>query len=240
MREMLVELSELRFFTTAEHDCGYLPGKMARTVVADPEQVTNMARYSRLAEYGFRRSGDHVYVPHCGECQACIPVRVDTARFTARRIQRRVIKRNADLQETWRPAAYDPEHFALYQRYMQARHADGSMARHTADDYAQFLLCEWSHTELLELRNQTELVAVAVVDVLETGLSSVYTFFAPEASGRSLGVDAVLRTLARCRRESRPWLYLGYWIDTCAKMSYKRDYVPQQRYQHGHWVTWNG
>jgi len=235
-----LELSELRFFATAEHECGYLPGKQARTVVADPAQVTSMALYSRLADYGFRRSGDHVYVPQCGECQACIPVRVDTSRFSARRIQRRVLKRNVELEESWRPAVFDEEHFALYQRYMQARHAEGSMAQHTPDDYAEFLLCKWSETELLELRDATGLLAVGVVDVLETGLSSVYTFFAPEASSRSLGVYAVLRTLARCQREARPWLYLGYWIEACAKMSYKRDYLPQQRYKHGHWVTWNG
>lgn len=237
---MRVELSELRFFTTAEHECGYLPGQTARTVVADPRQVSNMALYSRLAEFGFRRSGAHVYVPHCAACQACIPVRVDTARFRPRRNQRRVLKRNQDLRDTWRAAAYVPEHYDLYRRYMQARHADGTMAGHSASEYREFLLSHWSDTLLLEVREGQTLLAVAVVDELDNGLSAVYTFFAPEAARRSLGVYAILKTLARCRDEARPWLYLGYLIEACAKMSYKRAYTPQQRYQHGHWAWWNG
>ena len=235
-----MDLSELRFYATAEHECGYLPAQQARTVVADPEQVTNMRIYSRLAAFGFRRSGDHVYVPHCPNCQACVPVRVDTLRFRPRRIQRRIAKRNRHLSETWKPARFESEHFELYQQYMRARHPDGSMAAHEADDYREFLLCNWSETELMELRDGDSLLAVAVVDLLDDGLSSVYTFFAPEAANRSLGVESILRTLARAQRESRPWLYLGYWIEACAKMSYKRDYTPQQRYQHGHWVAWNG
>ena len=235
-----MDLSELRFFATAEHECGYLPERQARTVVADPEQVQSPALYSRLAEFGFRRSGEHVYIPHCGTCQACVPVRVEVSAFQPRRIQRRIAARNGDLVEQWRPATYDDEHFALYQRYMLARHPDGTMASHTEEDYAEFLMAAWCNTELLELRDGRHLVAVGVVDVLDNGLSSVYTFFEPEASQRSLGVYAILRTLTSAAQRSLPWVYLGYWIDECQKMSYKRDYLPQQRYQHGRWVTWTG
>ena len=227
--------SELKFFATGQHECSYLENRQAVTVFADPEAPKTPALYSTLARFGFRRSGDDLYVPHCGACKACVPVRVDVDAFTPRRIHKRVARRNADLTEHLLPPVYDEEHFQLYRRYQMTRHAEGSMAQHSADDYRSFLLSSWSDSSLLEMRLAGELVAVAVIDHLEDGWSSVYTYFAPEAAKRSLGVYAILRTIDRTRKAGLPWLYLGYWIAESPKMAYKRDFVPQQHFADGHW-----
>lgn len=219
------------------HACSYLPGRWARTVVADPSFPADAALYARLADVGFRRSGDHIYRPMCPECEACVPVRLRAAGFKPRRSQRRIARTNRDLVCTFGPARFEIEHFALYSRYQGARHAEGEMALHDEDDYRGFLLSSWSNTELLEMRDtEGSLLAVAVVDVLEQGLSAVYTFFAPEASRRGPGVQALLVIIEEARRRELEWVYLGYWIAGCDKMSYKDQYRPQQHLIEGQWT----
>ena len=227
--------TELKFYATSQHDCGYLDGRRAVTIFADPEAKKSPRLYSSLARFGFRRSGDNLYVPHCGRCQACVPVRVDVDAFRPRRIHKRVLRRNSDLSEHRVAAVFNDEHFDLYRRYQQARHGDGSMAQHDADDYRSFLLSSWSDSSLLEMRLDGTLLAVAVIDHLEDGWSSVYTFFEPDESRRSLGIYAILRTIELTRAAALPWLYLGYWIAGSPKMAYKRDFVPQQHFAHGEW-----
>ncbi len=83
--------------------------------------------YDALALLGFRRSGRHLYRPHCEGCSACVSVRIPVADFRYGRSQRRVARRNADLHLVERPALFEEEHYALYDRYIRVRHADGDM-----------------------------------------------------------------------------------------------------------------
>jgi arginyl-tRNA--protein-N-Asp/Glu arginylyltransferase len=227
---------QLRFFQSALHKCSYLPNNWARTVVPDPDATLSPGIYSVLADLGFRRSGAMIYRPMCPDCSACVPVRMDPALFKARRSQRRVWRKNQDLTITTRSAEFVPEHFALYRRYQKHRHGDGEMANHNEDDYRDFLFSSWCKTELVEMREDGRLVAVSVLDVLRDGLSAVYTFFEPMDSGRSPGVQAILWALELTRKRDLAWLYLGYWIEACDKMSYKSDYLPQQRLIDGQWL----
>ncbi|MEM7407575.1 MAG: arginyltransferase [Pseudomonadota bacterium] len=228
-------LEDIRFYATAYHACSYLPERSARSVFVDPHLPKSQPLYSRLATLGFRRSGDEIYIPHCEECRACIPVRVDARHFAPRRIHRRILRRNADVEQRIVPARYDETHFDLYRRYQQAKHPGGSMSDHTAQDYREFLLSHWAGTQLLELRAAGQLLAVSVLDPLNDGWSCVYTFFDVEASHRSPGVLAVLLAIEHTRQHGLPWVYLGYWIDGCQKMSYKAQYIPQQRLREGRW-----
>jgi leucyl-tRNA---protein transferase len=234
------KLQELRFFASVPHACSYLPGREARTVFVDPEQQKTPAIYSALAKFGFRRSGDEIYAPHCNGCSECVSVRVPVTAFKPRRIHKRTAKRNADLDICIRPARYSEEHYRLYLDYQRARHADSSMAEHTEQDYRNFLLCTWSETWLIEMRAGDELLAVGVLDELDHGWSCVYTFFAPHAAARSLGTLAVLTAIEHARVTQRPWVYLGYWIADCDKMAYKDQFYPQQRLLERQWSDWNG
>ena len=90
-------------------------------------------------------------------------------------------------------------------------------------------------TRFVEFREQERLLALAVVDYMEQGLSAVYTFFAPEASSRSLGTQAVLWQVEEARRLGLPWVFLGYYIEASPKMSYKARYQPLQVFQQGTW-----
>ncbi|MGR8918363.1 MAG: arginyltransferase [Gammaproteobacteria bacterium] len=224
------------FFTSPPHECGYLPDRDATTMFADPRIHLSTEAYTWLSAHGFRRSGAHVYRPHCAGCNACVAVRVAAAEFEPRRAHRRTLARNADLSIRRRPARFEVEHFMLYERYLKARHPDSQMEATNPGAYMGFLTAPWCDTAFYEFRLGEELLALAVVDTLGDGLSSVYTFFSPDHPERSLGRLAVLKQIEWAREADLPWVYLGYWIEQCRKMSYKSEYAPLEYFQRGCWT----
>lgn len=235
MQAHLPRVKALHYFATPEHDCSYLPDRTAVTLFADPRARMSVDLYSVLTDYGFRRSGEYVYRPNCPSCNACVPARIPVADFAPRRIQRRIWHKNTDLHVQRRAAGYNAEHFALYKKYVQDRHTGGGMDHADPDKYLSFLSSSWCDTYFYEFRHDTRLLAVAVVDQLRQGLSAVYTFFDAEAAARSLGVYAVLWQVAEARRLNLPWVYLGYWIQGCRKMSYKDQYQPLEILHNATW-----
>ena len=98
------EAEELRVFHTGEHVCGYFPDRIARDLVIDPRDPRLAQHYPVALGWGFRRSGDLVYRPHCRGCRACLAVRIPLADFTPNRGQRRCLARNADIDARVVPA----------------------------------------------------------------------------------------------------------------------------------------
>ena len=235
---MGADTTTLDLYVSPEHPCHYLPERRARTVFVDPALPMDQGLYGVLATHGFRRSGPHVYRPHCGECQACVPIRVAVQDFTPDRAQKRVLRRNLGVRCLVRPAEFDAEHFTLYGRYLAARHAEGGMDGSSESDYRQFLLSPWGKTSLLEFRHQDRLVGVAVTDEFSDGFSAVYTFFDPELASRSLGTYAILMQIEEARRRGLAWLYLGYWIAASRKMSYKDRFRPFETLGADGWTRW--
>jgi arginine-tRNA-protein transferase len=221
-------VGELRLFHTGDHPCGYWPERNARDLVLDPRDPRLPLLYPMALGWGFRRSGDIVYRPHCHGCRACVAVRIPVDDFTPDRNQRRCLARNADIDARILPAERSDEHFALYQRYLGARHRDGGMDGHGTAEFDQFLVGAWSQSRFLELRERDShrLLGVAVTDVLDDALSAVYTFYDPDAAARSLGTFAILKQIEWARRDGRAHLYLGYWIAGHGKMDYKRRFSP--------------
>jgi arginine-tRNA-protein transferase len=234
-------LYDLRMFLTTEYSCSYLPERWARNLVADPT-ATDDRLYSQLAAFGFRRSGDHVYRPHCRSCMACRSLRIPVERFRPNRGQRRISARNQDLQIRVLEAEFLDEHFDLFARYIRARHAGGGMDPASPENYWAFVTSRWCPTWLCEFRRDRELLAVAVVDRLDDGLSAVYTFFDPLQDGRSLGTHAILWQIAEARRQELHWVYLGYWVEHCGKMAYKARFTPHEIFvaERRGWVTVEG
>lgn len=225
----------LNFFATPPHPCSYLPEREAVTVFADPHADKNQALYSTLSRHGFRRSGAHIYRPRCAGCDACVPVRVPVAAFHPRRSQRRTWVRNRDLEVRPRRPGFDLDHYRLYTRYLEHRHPGGGMDDPSPEQFMEFLTSAWADTVFLEFVRGERLLAVAVADVLDDGLSAVYTFFDPAESARSLGVYGVLWEIAEARRLGLDYLYLGYWIARSSKMRYKSEYQPLEYLHDGHW-----
>ncbi len=225
----------LALYITGAHDCGYYDDRQSVNLIPDPQIPMNPHLYSLLVAKGFRRSGNFVYRPHCETCQACTACRIDTRLFKMNRNQRRCLKRNKDTQVRLVSATYKDEYFELYQRYINSRHADSSMADPSAEEFKQFLLCNWNDAIFIETRLQGKLLCVAVVDCLQDGYSAVYSFFEPNEKSRSLGTLAILQQIWLAQLYQLPYVYLGYWIAQHPKMDYKKNFHGLQLFRHEQW-----
>jgi arginyl-tRNA--protein-N-Asp/Glu arginylyltransferase len=234
-RHNVTEASELRYFTTPEHECSYLENKLATTLFADPEAIIGTDLYTALSAVGFRRSGQHIYRPHCQNCSACIPIRVPASLFSRTRKQKRVWRKNHDLEVKVVPPTYQEEYFSLYEEYIAVRHSDGDMYPADPTQFRSFLIEGRAEAVFVEFRCSGKLIAISVVDILNDGISAIYTFFDPAESKRSPGTYAVLWIIEETLALGKPYIYLGYWIKDSQKMNYKTDYRPVEMYYQDQW-----
>ena len=234
---MTSSMRDLKVYTTYPHSCSYLDDQEATTLFVDPRQQVDKQLYSKLSVLGFRRSGNHIYRPHCTHCEACVPARIPVARFQPSRSQRRTVQRNEDLRVRRSEDLRDEEAFQLYCRYIELRHADGDMFPPDREQYESFLNNAWDCTHYYRFYDRRALVALAVVDELQDGLSAIYTFFDPLQDKRSLGSYAILWQVQRARALGLDYLYLGYWIKGCRKMAYKSAYRPLELHVKNRWTA---
>lgn len=230
---------EMKFGITTAFTCSYLPEQNERLLIFVSDTQPTITEYDLLIGAGFRRSGTQVYRPHCEACKACESIRLPVKLFAPSKSQKRIMKRNQDL--TVRISYTDKaEYYPLYESYINQRHDDGSMYPATPEQYQGFILSPWENALFIELyatneQAKEELIGVAVTDNLVSSLSALYTFFKPEEQHRSLGSFAILQQIQLARSLNKPFLYLGYQIDTCQKMSYKQNFLPHERFFGDKW-----
>lgn len=231
----------LQFYATAAYPCSYLPGRQARSQVATPAHLVDTVVYANLVRSGFRRSGLFTYRPYCDGCRACIPVRVAAQRFDPSRTQQRAWRQHQTLTPKILPLVYQEEHYQLYRRYQSVRHASAGMEQDSHEQYAQFLLDSKVNTRLIEFREPVNsaqpgaLRMVSVVDFLDDGLSSVYTFYDTSVARASYGTYSILWQIFQCQTLGLDYVYLGYWIEGSKKMAYKSRFHPLEAFGSQGW-----
>lgn len=225
------------FYMSRPAVCPYLPDRVEQMVFTDLGSADNPAElHDQLSRNGFRRSQGIAYKPNCDRCSACIPVRVPVDRFAPGRTFRKLMKRNAGVEASLVPATARTDHYEMFRRYVRSRHSDGGMAHMSFDDYAAMVQDSPIPTRLAEFRTATgELWGACLTDLLDDGLSLVYSFFDPLYSDDSPGTQMILWHIAEAQRRGQPYVYLGYWISQSPKMSYKRRFRPMEAYGPDGW-----
>ncbi len=214
------------FYVTATSPCPYLEGRQEKKIFTFLAGDRAAELNSALSRRGFRRSQNIAYLPACEGCNACRPVRIVADEFDDKR-WRRTLNRNSDLVRTIQAPKITSEQFSMLRGYLDSRHEGGGMNDMTVLDYAQMVEQTPVDTVILEYRDTDgQLIACALTDRLEDGVSMVYSFFEPDASKRSLGSFMIADHVRLAKEWGLPYVYLGYWVDGSAKMDYKRRFKP--------------
>jgi leucyl-tRNA---protein transferase len=214
------------FYRTAALPCPYIPGRVERKLITELDGDEAVELYNGLSRAGFRRSHHLAYRPACARCSACVPVRIAVADFAPGRSLRRIQKVNGDLAAQVCEARATLEHFRLFTRYQRSRHADSDMASMTFGDFRAMIEDSPVTSRVIELRHAQGVLGACLVDLLDDGLSAVYSFFDPDEPRRSLGTALVLALIEAARQRQLPYVYLGYWIAESRKMAYKARFRP--------------
>jgi len=226
-RDRLLAAPPQQFYRTAALPCPYLADRVERKLVTELAGREAVSFYNALSRAGFRRSHNLAYRPACSGCQACLPVRIPVAEFRMTRSLRRIANLNRDLAARLIAPAVSVEQYRLFLRYQRTRHADSDMAAMTYGDYRAMIEDSPVATRLVELREPGgSLAGACLVDVLDDGLSAVYSFYDPEDGNRSLGNLLVLSLIDEARHLGLPYVYLGYLIEESPKMAYKARFRP--------------
>ena len=235
-------LQKLQFYVTTGYTCGYLPNKMAQSLIAAPQHLVDAKVYSGLIQQGFRRSGKFSYRPHCENCQECVPVRIILDQFSPNRSQKRAFKQHQNLTTAILPVGFHEEHYALYANYQRARHSDEKIPSETmsqesdVEQYQSFLCQSNVDSVLVEFREKGQLKMVSVIDIVRDGISAVYTFYETKDTATSYGTYNVLWQTLWAKELGLPYLYLGYWIKDSKKMAYKQNFKPLEKLIDGEWI----
>jgi leucyl-tRNA---protein transferase len=228
-------LEKIQFYVTTKYPCGYISHQEAQSIVATPSKRIDSSTYTDLIQQGFRRSGQHIYKPHCQECSACIPIRLCVKNFKISQSQKRTLKKHNHIAVKILPLKFDEEHYELYVSYQNSRHRISQETDNDIADYNDFLVKSNVDSQMIEFRFEGHLMMVTIVDILRGGVSAVYTFYDCKNLKLSLGTYSILWLLDFCKKEELDYLYLGYWINESQKMKYKINFKPYELMINGAW-----
>ena len=232
-----------QFYVTAPQPCPYLDDRMERKLFTALQGDQAQRLNDALSKQGFRRSQNVLYRPSCADCSACLSARIRVADFEPSRTQKKIMRRGADLRRNATSPWATEDQFALFRRYLDARHADGGMADMDVFEFAAMIEETPIKSRVIEYTRPSDtgssrrpLTAVCLTDVFDDGLSMVYSFYDPDLTDMSLGTFAILDHIDIAREAGLAYVYLGYWVPGSRKMGYKAGFSALEIYKHGAWT----
>ena len=229
-----------QFYVTAPQDCPYLEKQVERKLFTALYGSNSRRLNNSLSKQGFRRSQNVLYRPSCSNCNACMSARISSSEFKQSKTQKRIRIRNEDVTRVVNlPLATDPQ-YDLFKRYINARHPDGGMSDMDADDFTAMIEETNVESQIVEYYVSKdgipELISFSLVDILDDGISMVYSVFDPDMKERSLGTYMIMDHNDLALEMKLKFVYLGYWVKGSSKMDYKKRFSPLQVFTDDKWV----
>lgn len=191
---------------------------------------------------GWRHFGTHFFRYNLGiyenEIRRVIPLRIRLADFSFSKSQRRILRKNADLETRIEPIEITEETEALFERHKQ-RFRSG-----VPDSIYDFLSSEPATVpnEAFEIsvRRDDELLASSFFDIGETSISSIYGIFDPGETSRSLGIFTMLKEIEYALEHGKELYYQGYCYEGESYYDYKKRFSALEAFDwNGNWTTFN-
>ncbi|MGB5865460.1 MAG: arginyltransferase [Sulfitobacter sp.] len=226
-----------QFYVTAPQPCPYLEGRMERKLFTALQGENADRLNNSLSAQGFRRSQNVLYRPSCAECTSCLSARIDVAKFTPSKSQRRTIKRNQTLKRRATSPWATEDQYELFRNYLDSRHSDGGMADMDVFEFAAMIEETPIRSRVIEYTegDSAALIGVCLTDVLADGVSMVYSFYTPDRPSDGLGNYIILDHIEIARSAGLPYVYLGYWVPGSQKMGYKAKFSGLEVFMGGAW-----
>lgn len=199
------------------------------------------AEFDLLLQGGWRLLGYSVIRHNFAVCRGricqTIPLRIRLDEtFTFSKSQRKLLRRNADLEIRFGPVAITPEKEALF-------------IRHTGrfSDRQPLSIYSFLHPNAREIPvpgteisvyDAGKLIACSYFHLGETAISATYCFFDPAYEQRSLGSYTMLLELQIAREMGKKFYYHGYCYDVPSQFDYKMNFnnLDAMDWKSGAWV----
>ena len=224
------------FYSSMLAPCPYIAGREESKLAVDISGAFASDWNNLLSRAGFRRSHSVCYIPACPNCSECISVRIPVAEFQPSKKMRKVLRINENAKIAFTPNIATTEQFDLFAAYLLCRHAESDMTQMYYEEYRAMIEDANVDSVLMEVRENATLQAAMLVDVLDDGLSAVYSFFDPKQRRRSLGTFMILKLIEEARKIGLLYVYPGYWIKSVSNMAYKAKFQPLEYFVNGMWT----
>lgn len=223
-------MRELVQFVESPRQCSYLPWETASLEIRAIPQI-GPAEYEDLLARGYRRFGWRIFRPACRSCTQCRSLRIPVQRWNASAGEKRVLRKNQGIRAELHPLFVTRQHFELYHRYHRFMHEHRGWPLGDIDPGAyreEFLSGDVDLGRQWLYFDQDRLVGVAVMDETPRAISLVYFFYDPAWRALSPGTFSILNQILYAKSRGLEYVYLGYWIENCPSMSYKRRFRPHE------------
>ena len=229
-----------QFYVTAPQDCPYLDNQVERKLFTALYGINSKRLNNSLSKQGFRRSQNVLYRPSCANCTACMSARISSTEFKPSKSQKRIISKNSDIVRVVNPPLATDAQYDLFKQYITARHPNGGMSDMDADDFTAMIEETNVESRLIEYyakkNGELELISFSLVDILDDGISMVYSVFNPDFKEKSLGTYMILDHNSLALEMDLKFVYLGYWVEGSNKMDYKKRFSSLEVFTNEKWV----
>lgn len=233
---MEIKLLNSRYFLTMpeEYPCPYFKdGRICRVEFTFPlERSTNI--YEWLLREGYRRSSSVFYRNICPGCRECIPIRLKPEFFKLSKSQRRNIASNWDIKIEYTLSSINETKKKIFEKYISEIHQ--RPVEPSLQNEMEHIHYGFDTTLEMDYYLEGRLVGVGIVDVSEHSLSSVYFYYDPDVRKKALGVFSIIKEIETCKKLKKEYYYLGYYIASVKKMSYKKAFRPYELLIDGKWL----